>query len=57
MGDGYRIAAFPVTLLAFLVYLININVRLALSAIAENENCLYQMCLSSTRSSVMSHRM
>ena len=37
----------------FLVYLININIRLALSAIGQNENCLYQMCLSSTRSSVI----
>jgi hypothetical protein len=41
MGGGYRITAFPATLLAFLVYLININIKLALSAIGENENCLY----------------
>jgi len=37
----------------FVVCLININIRPALSAIAENENCLYQMFLSSARSSVI----
>lgn len=53
MGDSYRITAFPAHYWPFLVYLININIRPALSTIAENENCLYQMFLPSARSSVI----